>query len=95
MSSLPHAREQIRVLLVDCTKMACQLLADAIGQDHKITVVAAVTTPVEASQVVSDVSPDIVLLSERLDGNATGGFELARQLRMTRVTNRDASRFPQ
>jgi len=82
MSSLPHAREQIRVLLVDCTKMACQLLADAIGQDHKITVVAAVTTPVEASQVVSDVSPDIVLLSERLDGNATGGFELARQLRM-------------
>jgi DNA-binding NarL/FixJ family response regulator len=62
--------------------MACQLLADAIGQDPKIKVVAAVTSPAEASQVVSDMSPDIVLLGADLDGRPTGGFELARQLRV-------------
>ncbi len=82
MPSRSQAREQIQVLLVDCTKMECQLLADAIRQDKKINVVAAVTTAVEASQVVTHVSSDIVLLSERLDGNPTGGYELARQLRI-------------
>lgn len=85
MSSHAHAGEQIRVLVVDCTKMACQLLADAIGQDKKIKVVAAVTTPMEASQVVTAKSPDIVLLSERLDGNPMGGFALARQLQVIKL----------
>jgi two-component system, NarL family, nitrate/nitrite response regulator NarL len=82
MSSCSPDCRQIRVLLADSTKMACQLLADAIGQDPKIKVVAAVTCPVEASRVVSDMSPDIVLLGAGLDGQPTGGFELARQLRM-------------
>lgn len=82
MSSYPRDDKQIRVLVADSTKMACQLLADAIGQDSKIKVVAAVTTPVEASRVVNDMSPDIVLLGAGLDGQPTGGFELARQLRM-------------
>jgi DNA-binding NarL/FixJ family response regulator len=82
MSSRPHDRKPIRILLADCTKMACQLLADAIDQDPKIKVVAAVTSAVEASQVVRDISPDIVLLGSNLDGQATGGFALARRLRM-------------
>lgn len=82
MSSCPRDDTQIRVLLADSTKMASQLLADAIGQDPKIKVVAAVTIPEEASRVVSDMSPDIVLLGAGLDGQPTGGFELARQLRM-------------
>ena len=62
--------------------MACQLLADAIDQDPNIKVVAAVTSAVEASQVVGDLSPDIVLLGANLDGRPTGGFDLARQLRV-------------
>lgn len=82
MTLPPPNRELIRVLLVDCTKMACQLLADAIGHDSEIKVVGAVTTPARASQVVNDESPEIVLLSEQLDGKPTGGFQLARQLRM-------------
>jgi DNA-binding NarL/FixJ family response regulator len=69
-------------LIADSTKMTSQLLADTIGQDPKIKVVAAVTSPVEASQVVPNMSPDIVLLGEDIDGQPTGGFELARQLRM-------------
>lgn len=76
--------QQIRVLLVDCTRMACQLLADAIAHEPSIKVVGAVTTAVEACQVLKDGSPDIVLLSERLDGELTGGFQLARQLRTAR-----------
>jgi two-component system, NarL family, nitrate/nitrite response regulator NarL len=84
MSSSSRDCGQIRVLLVDCTKMACQLLADAISQDPNIKVVAAVTNPAEASQIVSDMSPDIVLLGACLDGQPTGGFELARRLRMTK-----------
>jgi two-component system nitrate/nitrite response regulator NarL len=82
MPSRSQARERIRVLLVDCTKMECQLLADAIRQDKKIHLVAAVTTATEAFQVVTQVSSDIVLLSERLDGRPTGGYELARQLQI-------------
>ena len=82
MRSRAQAREQIQVLLADCTKMACQLLADAINQDPKIKVVAAVTSAAEASQVVADMSPDIVLLGANLDGRPTGGFDLARRLRM-------------
>jgi DNA-binding NarL/FixJ family response regulator len=82
MSSGPPDDRQIQVLIADRTKMASQLLGDAIGQDPKIKVVAAVTSPVEASQVMHDMSPDIVLLGEDIDGQPTGGFELARQLRM-------------
>ena len=77
-----HTRQQIQVLLVDGTKIECQLLGDALSQDKKINVVAAVTTAVEACQVLTQVSCDIVLLSERLDGNPTGGYELARQLQI-------------
>jgi two-component system nitrate/nitrite response regulator NarL len=84
MSSRPPDCRQIRVLLVDCTKMACQLLADAISQDPYIKVVAAVTNSAEASQIVSDMAPDVVLLGAGLDGQTTGGFELARQLRTTK-----------
>jgi DNA-binding NarL/FixJ family response regulator len=82
MSSYSRDRRPIRILLADCTKMACQLLADAIDQDPKIKVVAAVTSALEASQVVSDIAPDIVLLGANLDGRSTGGFDLARRLRM-------------
>ena len=73
MTLPPPNREQIRVLLVDCTKMACELLADAIAHDSSITVVGAVTTAAEAYQVLKHESPDIVLLSERLNGELTGG----------------------
>ena len=82
MSSCARDRRAIRILLAECTKMACQLLADAIDQDPNIKVVAAVTSAVEASQVVGDLSPDIVLLGANLDGRPTGGFDLARQLRV-------------
>jgi two-component system, NarL family, nitrate/nitrite response regulator NarL len=82
MSSCLLDRGPIRVLLVDSTKMACQLLADAISQDPNVQVVAAVTHAVEACHIVSDMSPNIALLGGGLDGRSTGGFELARQLRL-------------
>lgn len=82
MSVSPDECRHIRVLVTDSTPMACQLLADAVGQDPKIKVVAAVTGTNEASQAVSDLSPDIVLLGTGVDGQPTGGFELARQLRV-------------
>lgn len=62
--------------------MACQLLADAIAQDPRIHVVAAVTRAAEASQVVRDASPDIVLIGEDIEEQPVGGFKLARQLQM-------------
>lgn len=81
MSSSANNCTQIRVLLADRTKMACQLLADAIAQDPKIVVVGAVTSPGETTQVANEMSPDIVLIGEDIEGQSAGGFELARQLR--------------
>jgi DNA-binding NarL/FixJ family response regulator len=82
----PSARDctQIRVLLADRTKMACQLLAEAIAQDPRIVVVAAVTTPEESTRLTRDMSPDIVLIGEDIEGQPAGGFELARQLRLAK-----------
>jgi DNA-binding NarL/FixJ family response regulator len=60
--------------------MGCQLLGDAISQDPRIHVVAAVTRAAEASQVVRDMSPDIVLIGEDIEEQPKGGFELVRRL---------------
>jgi two-component system, NarL family, nitrate/nitrite response regulator NarL len=81
MSSCAISCTPIRVLLADRTKMASQLLADAIAQDSRIEVVGAVTSIAESSQLAREGSPDIVLIGEDIEGQPTGGFELARQLR--------------
>ena len=73
---------RVQVLIIDRTKMACQLLADAIGQDPRINVVAAVTHVAEAANDVRDLSPDVVLVGEDIEHNPNGGFELAKHLRM-------------
>jgi len=72
--------EEIRVLLVDATKMACQLLSDAISQEQQISVVAAVTNASEAVKTVTELSPNIALISGHLDSEPMRGFELAREL---------------
>src|SRR5579862_8767606 len=52
-----ESHPEVRVLLIDTTKMACQLLAQAIGGDEQIKVVGAVTTNSEALTVMDELSP--------------------------------------
>jgi two-component system, NarL family, nitrate/nitrite response regulator NarL len=75
-----EAHPEVRVLLIDTTKMACQLLAQAIGGDEQIKVVGAVTTNSEALTVLDELSPDVALISERLSGDVRVGCQIAAQL---------------
>jgi len=60
--------------------MACQLLAQAIHSDEQIKVVGAVTTASEALKIVDELSPDVALISECLNGEVKAGCQLAQQL---------------
>jgi two-component system, NarL family, nitrate/nitrite response regulator NarL len=71
---------EVRVLLIDTTKMTCQLLAQAIGGDEQIKVVGAVTTTSEALKIAKELSPDVALISECLNGEVKAGYQLTEQL---------------
>ena len=76
-------REEIRVLVADSTRMACQLLSDMLKRSHQFELVGCSPSSFEVLAAVNNVAPHVVLLSVDLDGQPLKGFKLARQLRAT------------
>jgi DNA-binding NarL/FixJ family response regulator len=72
--------EKIRVLIVEGTRMASRLLADALGQQATLEIVAATWTGAEARQAVVANRPQVVLVSEMLEDHPRRGFELAKEI---------------
>jgi DNA-binding NarL/FixJ family response regulator len=73
--------EKIKVLIVEGTRMASRLLADALGQQGLLTVVGATSSLPEALRGVEEHHPQVVLVSDVLDDQAGRGFELAKEIR--------------
>lgn len=73
--------EKIKVLIVEGTRMASRLLADALGQQGLLTVIGATSNLQEALRGVEENRPQVVLVSDVLDDQSGRGFELAKEIR--------------
>ena len=72
-----------RVLIAEGTRMASRLLADALGQQSSLEVVAATCGANESLLAVAEHRPDVILLSDGLEDGPKRGFDLAKEIRMT------------
>jgi len=72
----------IRVLIAEGTRMASRLLADALGQQSSLEVVAATCGVSESLVAVAEKRPDVILLSDALEDDTKRGFELAKEVRI-------------
>jgi DNA-binding NarL/FixJ family response regulator len=61
--------------------MSSQLLAEALAQDSRFEVRGIEPKRLSILEAIAQQTPDIVLVSSALEGSATLGFELTRQLR--------------
>lgn len=73
--------EKIKVLIVEGTRMASRLLADALGQQGLLAVVGATSNAQEALRGVEEHHPQVVLISDVLDDQSGRGFDLAKEVR--------------
>jgi two-component system, NarL family, nitrate/nitrite response regulator NarL len=71
--------QSIRILIADRNRMGNQLLAESLGRDPRFEVVAA-AAPKEILSVVTNLQPDLALISADFDGAAKKGLQLARTL---------------
>jgi len=69
------------VVVADASKMGCQLLADTIQRHSDFRVVGSATTHSEAMSCISEVHPDIAVISSRLQDGAFAGLQVLRELR--------------
>ena len=58
--------EKIRILIVEGTRMASRLLADALGQQASLEIVSATSSGQEALRAVNELHPQVVLISDML-----------------------------
>ena len=72
--------QSIRILIADRNRMGNQLLAESLGRDPRFKIVAAVT-PAEVLSVVTNLQPDLALVSADFDGAAKKGLQVARTLK--------------
>jgi two-component system nitrate/nitrite response regulator NarL len=70
----------LRILIADRNRMGNQLLAESLGRDPRFKIVAA-ATPSEVLSVVTNLQPDLVLISADFDGAAKKGLQVARTLK--------------
>jgi DNA-binding NarL/FixJ family response regulator len=85
MKQAAHAAQgAIRVLIADNTSIHSQLLADAMKRDHRIHVLAAVSSFSEFLELASRLPVDLGLIGSSLDEQPGRGFELLRALRTLR-----------
>jgi two-component system nitrate/nitrite response regulator NarL len=77
-SSIPP--QAIRILIADRNRMSNQLLAESLGRDPRFEIVA-VSGPAEILSVVTNLQPDLALISADFDGAAKKGLQLARTLK--------------
>jgi len=61
--------QSIRILIADRNRMGNQLLAESLGRDPRFDIVAAVA-PAEILPVVTNLQPDLALISADFDGAA-------------------------
>ena len=74
----------IRVLVADNNVIHTELLGQAIAKDRRVRVVELTSSAPEVRRGVQEASPDVVLISESLDQQATGGLELMSEMRHRR-----------
>jgi two-component system nitrate/nitrite response regulator NarL len=72
--------QSIRILIADRNRMGNQLLAESLGRDPRFDIVAAVA-PAEILPVVTNLQPDLALISADFDGAAKKGLQVARTLK--------------
>src|SRR5258708_18291702 len=77
----PENAEKIRVLAADSTRMRRQLVGGALAQDRQFAVTGIEPKPSSILEAVVQQRPHVVLVSSALEGSATLGFDLTRQLR--------------
>jgi DNA-binding NarL/FixJ family response regulator len=77
----PENAEKIRVLAADSTRMSSQLLAEALAQDRQFAVTGIEPKPSSILEAIAKQKPHVVLVSSALEGSATLGFDLTRQIR--------------
>jgi two-component system nitrate/nitrite response regulator NarL len=78
--TLPETLQPIRVLAADSTRMNSQLLANALTRDKRFFLLESEPTAAAIVAVCDAEEPDVVLLSPKLEGSPTLGFQVARQL---------------
>jgi two-component system, NarL family, nitrate/nitrite response regulator NarL len=72
--------QSIRILIADRNRMGNQLLAESLGRDPRFEIVAA-TAPAEILPAVTNLQPDLALISADFDGAAKKGLQVARTLK--------------
>ncbi|MGC1372951.1 MAG: response regulator transcription factor [Candidatus Sulfotelmatobacter sp.] len=70
----------IRVLAAESTRMGSQLLAEALAQEQHFEVAGIEAKGQALIDAVANRKPHVLLLSSTLEGSATLGFEITRQL---------------
>jgi DNA-binding NarL/FixJ family response regulator len=88
LTLLPGNSEKIRVLAADSTRMSSQLLAEALAQERQFEVTGMDPQPSSILEAIAQQKPDVVLVSSALEGSATLGFELTRQVRSSHASTR-------
>ncbi len=73
--------ESVRVLVADSTLLTGGLIANALRRDRKLSVTNATCSSVLRD--ASNLNPDVVILSETLEGIPGKGFEILMELRAT------------
>ena len=77
-SSIP--KESTRILIADRNRISNQLLAESLGRDPRFEIIAA-AAPAEILSAVTNLQPDLVLISADFDGAAKKGLQVARNLK--------------
>lgn len=72
---------RIRVLIADGTRMATELVADAINRDARFEIVESLAGSSDLMRITSDSRPDVILISGSADGDARKACDVVRELR--------------
>jgi two-component system chemotaxis response regulator CheB len=76
--SSPHGSRQLKVLIVDDSAVARQLLAHILNSDPEIRVMGCAVSGIEAIRMISQSRPDVVTMDINMPG--INGFETAKQI---------------
>jgi DNA-binding NarL/FixJ family response regulator len=76
-SSIPA--QATRILIADRNRMCNQLLAESLGRDPRFDIVAA-ASPADILSVVTNLQPDLALISADFEGAEKKGLRVARNL---------------
>ena len=88
MQSGQPLHSTIRVLVAESSPITSQLLAEAIGRDPRIEVLAFSSNPIQIVETIRKGCPDVLLISARLEDEVCTGLKLLEQLRAERVTTK-------